>query len=258
MNEKSFLEKKRELEGDIKQSDAAINRIVLDIQNGDAILKEIFIDYFKPFIIKCVSVALGRFCDTENSEEYSIGLSAFNEAIDKFNEAKYDKFLSFAKLVIKRRVIDYIRYDKKINSKLVFTQNDENGDDYEENYLASDPNEQFKEVEYREEMQYFEKVLKDFNIAIEELVEIAPKHKDAKESCVKIAKLLADNNELFNKLVKNLKLPLDDLAKLSQVSKKTLQRNKRFIIAVSFIFKYDFEIFRSYVNEYKNKDNSHV
>lgn len=256
MNEESFMEKKKKLEEDIKQSDSAINRIVLDIQNGDKKSREILINYYKPFIIKCVSVTLGKFCDVENSEEYSVGLIAFDEAIDKFNEDKYGKFLNFAKLVIKRRVIDYLRYNNKINSKLVFTLSDESSDHFDNGYLSLNPYEQFREVEYREEMHQFEKVLNDFNIAIEELVEIVPKHTDAVESCINIAKILADNNELFNHLVITQRLPLSDLAKLSKVSKRTLQRNEHYIIAVSLIFRYNFELFRSYVNGYKNKHNS--
>ncbi len=257
MSEESFLEKQNKLEEDIKQSDTAINRIVLDIQNGDKKSKEILINYYKPFIIKCVSVTLGKFCDVENSEEYSIGLIAFDEAIEKFNEDKYGNFLNFAKLVIKRRVIDYLRHDNKINSKLVFTINDENSDNLDEDYLALDSHEQFKEVEYREEIQQFEKILNDFSIEIEELVEAVPKHKDAIESCIKIAKIIADDNELFNDLVINQRLPLSNLAKVSKVSKRTLQRNECYIIAISLIFRYNFEIFSSYVNEYKNNHIPH-
>ena len=43
------------------------------------------------------------------SDEFSIGLQAFNEALDAYQSDKGASFLYFAKMVINRRVIDYIR-----------------------------------------------------------------------------------------------------------------------------------------------------
>ncbi len=45
-------------------------------------------------------------------EELSIALMAFNEAIDGYDTSK-GSFLSFAKLVINRRLIDYLRKKTK-------------------------------------------------------------------------------------------------------------------------------------------------
>ena len=45
----------------------------------------------------------------ESDDEFSIGLIAFNEAIQKYNSEKGHSLISFSELLIKRRVIDYIR-----------------------------------------------------------------------------------------------------------------------------------------------------
>jgi len=42
------------------------------------------------------------------SDEYSIALIAFNEAIESYDLDKKTKFVSFSKQVIKRRLIDYL------------------------------------------------------------------------------------------------------------------------------------------------------
>lgn len=54
------------------------------------------------------------------SDEFSIGLQAFNEALDAYQSDKGASFLYFAKMVINRRVIDYIR-KKKFNQEYPFT-----------------------------------------------------------------------------------------------------------------------------------------
>lgn len=53
-----------------------------------------------------------RYIDQEQDDEFSIGLIAFNEAIDSFHEGKGSSFFTFARLVISRKVIDYIRQQK--------------------------------------------------------------------------------------------------------------------------------------------------
>ena len=44
-----------------------------------------FIEQSMPFIIKTTSSFLGRYVCTDNDEEFSIALIAFNEAIEKYN-----------------------------------------------------------------------------------------------------------------------------------------------------------------------------
>lgn len=93
-----------------------IEDIVFNIQNngGD---KEAFIVQYQPFIRKSISSVCRRYI-TEQDDEYSIGLFAFNEAIEQYSYKKGKSFLAFANLLIKRDVIDYIRKESKHN--LVF------------------------------------------------------------------------------------------------------------------------------------------
>jgi len=51
--------------------------------------------------------ATDRHVEPENSEEYSVALLAFNEAINAYDEEKHSNFLVFSEQVINRRLIDY-------------------------------------------------------------------------------------------------------------------------------------------------------
>ena len=82
------------------------------IQKGDTTLQNELIKSYKPFIAKTVSSVCKRYI-YESDDEFSIGMIAFNEAIEKFNTEKGSSLLSFAEVLIKRRVIDYIRKNAK-------------------------------------------------------------------------------------------------------------------------------------------------
>ena len=49
---------------------------------------EEFIEEHIPFIISCISKFTGRYVSIENDDEYSIGMIAFVEAIEKYKEKK--------------------------------------------------------------------------------------------------------------------------------------------------------------------------
>lgn len=53
-------------------------------KRGDALLRKQLLQDYQPFILKTVSRVTGKYIETENSEEFSVGLMAFNEAIDCF------------------------------------------------------------------------------------------------------------------------------------------------------------------------------
>lgn len=238
-----------------KRSDSKDNNhtddVILTIKKikaGDNLLRNDFIDKYKPFILKTISSVTGNYIDTENSDEYSIGLSAFNEAIDCFDESKGVMFFKFCSLVIKRRVSDYIRHNKKHNKVLPFTYF-EDGDDnsFEQTHLSA-TNDDLSTFEFSDEAKSFEKKLNELGIKLEDLVRSAPKHKDSKALCLKIAKAIADNKECFSKLEKTGIIQKSELIKTLKINKKTIERNRIFIIAAALIIGNGFYLLRDFLD----------
>lgn len=222
------------------------------IKNGDVQLRDNFINDYKPFIIKVVSKTTSRHVVIENSEEFSIGLVAFNEAIDSYNSDKNAGFLSFAQIVIKRRIIDYIRKNDKHKNVYPLTyfyncENDDKNSSFEEKYFMVDSNSQFSNIESKEEITLFIKKLKDFKIELNDLVKSVPKHMDSKRLSIQIARVLAENNELSEKLERKKKIPMVDLMKLVNINQKTVERNRKFIISVYLILTSKLEVMKGYV-----------
>ena len=77
---------------------------------------DIFINKYESYILKCASNVSNRYI-SKSHDEWSIALIAFNQAIESYDMDK-GSFLSFAKLVIRRRLIDYYRSQSKFNQEI--------------------------------------------------------------------------------------------------------------------------------------------
>ncbi len=64
------------------------------------------------FIIKATSDSLNRYVNVHNDDAFSIALQSFEEACQKYDQDK-GPFLAYAKLVIRSRLIDHVRREKK-------------------------------------------------------------------------------------------------------------------------------------------------
>lgn len=213
------------------------------IKEGNQQLREDFIVKYKPFILRITSVTLNKFVDAGDSDEFSIALAAFNEAIDRFGSGSKSGFLSYAEKVIKSRVIDYLRKNTTNNERLcgsIDTQSQ--SDELEEKYPAPDSYTQFEAVETREEIENIQQRLKEFNITLNDLLYSSPKHRDSRELCFKIAEILSEDEHLYSMMVKNKSIPRNELLRKVDVHENTLAKNRKYIIAVCLILRSDLDI----------------
>ncbi|MFC9596598.1 RNA polymerase sigma factor SigI [Peribacillus butanolivorans] len=227
----------------------SLEETVLKIQQGDISLRNDIIESFKPFIAKAVSSVCRRYI-YESDDEFSIGLIAFNEAIDKYSPEKGRSLLAFAETLVKRRVIDYLRSQSRSKEIILdFSQNEENDQSqiYLDNENSIQEYEKQKESEKRkEEIQLYIRHLQDFGLSFDDLVENSPKHEDARKGAIMIAKLLMDDDDLKEILFTKKRLPVKQLEGKVDVSRKTIERNRKYIIAVAIIINGDF----LYLNDY--------
>lgn len=228
---------------------------VLAAQEGDEEAREYLISKYQPFIAKCASEVCKRYIDPKQDDEFSIGLIAFNDAIDSYVTDKGAAFLSFAKLIIKRRIIDFIRQQK---SHVTLTSLDETHEEEEkmenstEVRLSKEKFAEDMEAWYRrEEIQEFQVHLQRFGLSFTEITDAAPKHVDARESAIRVASIIIGNKELRSKVLDKGRLPIKDLETHVDVSKKTLERNRKYIIALVIIMSGDYVYLKDYLKGVK-------
>lgn len=234
-------------------SGAAIEVEVAAVQAGDEALREDVLSRYQPFVAKTAARFCKRYVDPESDDEYSIALSAFNEAIDAFDAKAGRSFLSFAETVIRRRLTDFVRKEQRHASHIpqsAFLTEDEEGETFDpidvdasvDRFRLDRDNE-----ERKLEIETLNRELADYGISFADLVEGSPKHEDTRRSLISIGVEISRDRSLFEPLTSKKTLPLKELSERVEVSRKTLERGRKYIIAVALIHLGHYPHLQSYV-----------
>ena len=235
-------------------SEGSLNERIVKVQSGDLSLRNQIIAEYQPFIIKVSSKVCKRYINPQQDDEFSIALSAFNEAIDSFDANQNTSFLTFADTVIRRRVIDHIRRESKYYNQIPMTTFDHM--DEEENVVnlvevnqAIDAYQHQQHAEDRkEEIQRYTAKIAEFGITLQDLVQASPKHLDARRNLFQIAEVLVSDPEMVEHLIANKTLPIKELLTKINFSRKTIERNRKYLIALAIIRIYDFHYLKDYLH----------
>lgn len=214
--------------------------MVADAQGGNTGAREKLISDHIIFIKKIVSKNVTGYEDINSRDEYSVGLMAFNEAIDGYKPG-LRSFQSFAADVIKKRLIDYYRSRNGRPSRNIYLLDDDRHTEGEE---WSNPTEQ---VHIKLEMESFVQKLSVYNISLGDLVRETPRHADSRLLCVRIARAIAGDPDLCHHFKKYRTIPLKMLLQRIRINKKTVERHRRYIISICLVLLSDLDTLKEYV-----------
>lgn len=228
------------------------DRLVERARNGDGQAREDLLQQFTPLVLRVGSQISGHYLEVGRDEEVSVGLIALNEAIDRFDPSRGASFVSFAEVVIKRRLIDFYRRQKgqmEIPLSELETEDGEGNPLQTAEYQAAVAHYALAQesAERRLEIQRYSVRLAEFGIRFQDLVTASPKHRDARERALEVARVVAEDPDLARHLQSTGALPLRQLEQRVGVSRKTLERQRKYIIAVALILLEDFSHLRSYI-----------
>lgn len=236
--------------------DLDMHQTIAHIQQGKEHVRNRVIEQYLPFILKVTSRSCKRFVRYGEDDEVSIALLAFNEALDRYDCAQNTSFFSFAEAVIKRRIIDYFRKNKAIQHEVLWSSMSSSDEEKDPSYQLDKLTwgkaqdlyfEEEIRVLRRDEIIEFQNRLKDYGISFQDLILSSPKHEDARKTAFQIANVIIENEIFLHKLKKTKLLPLKDLEKVVQVSRKTLERQRKYIIALVVILTEDFYFLHDYI-----------
>lgn len=217
----------------------------------DVLWREELLATHRDWVLRVLSRACRRVV-REQDDEFSIGLLALNEAIDSYQVERAAAFTTFAEQVIRRRLIDWQRKENRrpevVWSGLV---GDEESDSPAELITASASQLAYQLSEEANERQMeilrLDQELKSFGVRFGELPRIAPKHKDARRAAMQVAQQLAERADLMERLQRSRSLPLQTLQSVASVSRKTLERQRKYIITLAIILVGDYPLIRSFI-----------
>lgn len=242
------------LSGTTESSSGAspVERLLEPARQGDKQAREELLQAYQPLVLRIGAQLSGRFLQVGRDEEVSIGLLALNEAIDRYDPTRGAPFIPFAEVVIKRRLIDHYRRQKS-GHEIPLSElagDDEIGGPVQA-YEVQEATERFtreqEAADRREEIARYAKRLLEFGIRFTELVEVCPKHRDARDRALEAARLVANTASFADHLRSKKELPLKHLEQHVGVSRKTLERQRKYIIAVALIFLEEFHFLKGYV-----------
>lgn len=217
--------------------------------------KSEFIQEYKPFIASTVEKCVGRYVSYGQDDELSIGLIAFEEAINHYEGSK-GSFLSFAQNVIKRRIIDYYRKEKRhqgVSYIDAYNPSDEDGgNSYDYLVTAEQIQGQYFEQEVNDlrkmEIIQLQSELENFNLSFSDIAKSSPKHKGTKKAYLEIIKFVIENKEVSDKIRQKKYIPVAEIQMATNLPRKTIERARNYVIAAVLILTGDYCSLREYID----------
>ena len=220
-----------------------------DVQKADDLIRN-----YIPFIRSEASKCISRLC-TEQDDEYSIAMIAFHEAILGYERGR-GAFLSYASMLIRSRIIDFQRKEARHQGHIsLYAQS---GDD-DRTILdeVADERDHFEESANleatKQEIEELSDVMADFGVSFSDVADNSPKQERTLEACASAIRYAAENKYLLDELLRTKKLPMAQLVTGSGAERKTLERHRKYILAMLLIQTNGYEIIRGHLRHVLNR-----
>jgi RNA polymerase sigma factor len=227
------------------------------LRQGDGSARNELLKGYAPFALSVASRVIGRFVKLGEDDESTVALIALDEAAKAFDPER-GNFLGFARQVIRRRIIDHLRRQSRASREIPAGamrpawEQDEDGAagalqplDRAIAELAAREHEE-GEARHHEVLAFVEE-LKQYGIELDELERVAPRHQDARDNVTRVARRLVANPELCQYLFRRRQLPLRELESMDGLGRKSLERHRKYIIALALIMAGDYEYLAGYL-----------
>ena len=216
---------------------------VLMAQQDNAV-RNVLLKEYQNFILSTAQKNVHRFVTVED-DEWSVALSAFNDAITKYEEPK-GRFLSFASLLIKNALIDHYRcvgrHDTAVNFSAL-SSFDDRGE--EQPFDIAAPNNPISDAAW--EIEAITKVLDSYHISFFDLAKDTPKAAKTKKACQNVFAYILAHPDMQASILKTGNLPIGRLIEALGISRKLLERHRKYMIAGVVILSGDYPIIASYI-----------
>ena len=175
----------------------------------------------RAFILRCASETVRRYV-TDSDDEWSIALMAFSEAVRSYEGGK-GSFRGFAAIVIKRRVLDYLRSQSRFDELAVTPDAFDGSLDEEESggvelavqqrmgEAAADAADDAA-ARARAEIAEMQEILAAYGFSFFDLTESSPKTEKTKRSCGTAIRTLIATAVLLAKMRLARLLPIKELS----------------------------------------------
>lgn len=208
---------------------------LIEANSGNELAREKLILHYKPYIINIVGHLSKKYV-TWSEEESSIGLIAFNRAIDTFDSQGGRTFINYVYLLIQRDLIDFFRKEKR-NQHLSLEHPLDEKEDFILKHHEVDKsfdlyNRNIQSTELVEEILELDQTLNQFGISFEELEHYSPQHSDTRQLLLTMAKKFVEDKECVTTLKNKKRLPILLFTGKTGYKIKTIERHRKYLITL--------------------------
>lgn len=180
---------------------------------------------------------------TKSDDEWSIALLAFYDAVKSFDQGR-GSFISYAKLIIRTRLIDYFRSEQHSRDQISIDLVPENEMKVEQRGM---------EIKY--EIQALEEVVKSYGFSYLDLIDGSPKAKKTREACRKSIRFMLSTSLLTADMKHSKLLPIKKITENTKVPRKIIERHRKYIVTGVEILSGDYPHLSEYLAYVKEDDD---
>ena len=205
---------------------------------------------YLPFIRAETAKFLKRPPEEGRDDELSIAMIAFHEAIGGYAKHR-GSFLKYASMLIRSRLIDYARKERRhrqtvsLDAPAAGEESASLGETLPEE--RDHPEESAHRQATRQEIEELSRQMESFGVSLSDVADNCPKQQRTLQACRKALAYARENSWLLEELVRGKKLPLAKLSDGSGVERKTLERHRKYLVALLLIYTNGYEIIRGHL-----------
>lgn len=239
----------------MREEHVIVKQILAAQKNAD--LADHFIRQYLPFIKSETAKFMKRSPVEGQDEELNIAMFAFYEALCAYEKSK-GSFLNLAAISIRNRLIDHYRKEQR-HTGVVYYEQTISDEDKETTLLDGMTNhrDEYEELAHREatqaEIKEFATQLKSFGISLTDVADSCPKQERTFKACLDVLSFARDNAHILDQLVATRKLPMNALAIGAGVEKKTIERHRKYVVAILLAYTNGYEIIRGHLYQLKKQ-----
>lgn len=225
-----------------------INERIALIKSDKTLADEFIIEYtpFLKALIRKYTIAKEKSFDYDDF--LNIARAGFYEACLSFSSEK-GYFISFATLVVKRRLYNYIKKHEKNKKETAFSSmNQNNSEGKEIEFQVKDESPSYFDNPYKLEIEAIKQECLQYGIDFIKLENHSPKSEKTKKSCEIAINFMLKNVALISKMRKYNQLPIKIIVEKCNINRKIIERHRQYIMVAIIIAEGDYPFIAGYLN----------
>lgn len=218
---------------------------------GDMEAADVLIANYLPFIKAQVVKVMKRPLNVSQDDELSVGMIAFHEAINGYSKTR-GSFLNYASMLIRSRIIDFWRKNNRHKQVISLSSPGKTEHSTLEDHLTDGENQEdhivIRQVT-KDEIIELSKQMQEFHVSLTDIAESSPKQDRTLRVCQRVVAYAKDEEEIMDKLLRTKRLPLKEIVEGTNAPKKTIERHRKYIVALLLIYSNGYEIIRGHLAE---------